>query len=103
MRVDVFPDDFPFGCHLENPAKHPFGNQRVAIGKPARSGNIWAEKVVERVIVVFPNDPIRLWFHFNHSGKRQRYIFAMRAIVENENVSVIKHARIVLLSEYVIA
>ena len=102
MRVDVFPDDFLFGSDLEDAPEHSLGNERVAVGEATGTGDVGTEEVVEGCVGVGPDDFAGGGGYFYYAGVGQGMVLAVGAVVEDEDVAVVEHARVVLLGQGVV-
>src|SRR5262245_37204281 len=89
-RVDVFPDDFPVFCDLEEAAERRFIDQRVAVWQSLSVAHSRREKIRDRPILIRPHDLVCRWIDLDDPRKRQRVIQAMNSVIEDQDVAVLQ-------------
>ena len=102
MGADVFPDDLVFGSNLEYTPEHSLSDESVAVGKATGARDVGTEEVVERSVGVGPDDFAAGGGYFYDARVGQGMALSVGAVVEDEDVAVFEHARVVLLSQGVV-
>src|SRR5262249_55937228 len=99
VRAHVLPHDLAVPRDLEDAPVASLTDQRVVVRQPLCARDVGTEKFEERLIGVLPDDRARAWIDLDDARERGGVIAAVRAIVEDEEVSTWQRSRIVLLRE----